>query len=54
VADESIASQRSVKAFTALQTPPEQGIDVVEFLDLTDAIGFDPRDAIKQLRAIQR
>jgi len=32
--------------------PIESGqrrIDVVEFLDLASAIGFDPRDAIKRL-----
>jgi hypothetical protein len=28
-------------------------IDVVEFLDLADAIGFDPREAIKKLAAIK-
>jgi hypothetical protein len=31
----------------------QRRIDVVELLDFADAIGFDPRDAIRRLRAVR-
>ena len=42
------------QSFIATVESGQRRIDVVEFLDLADAIGFDPRDAIKQLRAVRR
>ena len=42
------------QSFIATVESGQRRIDVVEFLDFADAIGFDPRDAIKQLRAIRR
>jgi len=42
------------QSFVATVESGQRRIDVVEFLDLADAIGFDPRDAIKQLRAVRR
>jgi transcriptional regulator with XRE-family HTH domain len=42
------------QSFIATVESGQRRIDVVEFLDLADAIGFDPRDAIKYLRAIRR
>jgi transcriptional regulator with XRE-family HTH domain len=42
------------QSFVATVESGQRRIDVVEFLDFADAIGFDPRDAIKQLRAIRR
>lgn len=42
------------QSFIATVESGQRRIDVIEFLDLADAIGFDPRDAIKQLRAIRR
>ncbi len=42
------------QSFVATVESGQRRIDVVEFLDLADAIGFDPREAIKRLRAIQR
>jgi transcriptional regulator with XRE-family HTH domain len=42
------------QSFIATVERGQRRIDVVEFLDLADAIGFDPRVAIKRLRAIRR
>jgi hypothetical protein len=42
------------QSFVATVESGQRRIDVVEFLDLADAIGFDPREAIKRLRAIRR
>lgn len=42
------------QSFIATVESGQRRIDVVEFLDLAEAIGFDPRDAIRQLRAIRR
>jgi transcriptional regulator with XRE-family HTH domain len=40
------------QSFVATVESGQRRIDVVEFLDFADAIGFDPREAIKQLRAV--
>jgi transcriptional regulator with XRE-family HTH domain len=48
---------RKLKRYQSYVATVESGqrrIDVVEFLDFADAIGFDPRDAIKRLRSISR
>jgi len=45
---------RRYQSFVATIESGQRRIDVVEFLDIADAIGFDPRDAIKRLRAIRR
>ncbi len=42
------------QSFVATVESGQRRIDVVEFIDFADAIGFDPRDAIKRLRAIRR
>jgi HTH-type transcriptional regulator/antitoxin HipB len=42
------------QSFIATVESGQRRIDVVEFLDLAEAIGFDPREAIKQLRTIRR
>jgi transcriptional regulator with XRE-family HTH domain len=42
------------QSYVATVESGQRRIDVVEFLDLADAIGFDPRDAIKRLRSIAR
>jgi transcriptional regulator with XRE-family HTH domain len=42
------------QSYVATVESGQRRIDVVEFLDLADAIGFDPRDAIKRLRSIGR
>jgi HTH-type transcriptional regulator/antitoxin HipB len=42
------------QSFIATVESIQRRIDVVEFLDLADAIGSDPRDVIKQPRAIRR
>jgi transcriptional regulator with XRE-family HTH domain len=45
---------RRYQSFVATVESGQRRIDVVEFLDFADAIGFDPRDAIRRLRAIGR
>jgi transcriptional regulator with XRE-family HTH domain len=40
------------QSFVANIESGQRRIDVVEFLDLASAIGFDPRDAIKRLSSI--
>jgi HTH-type transcriptional regulator/antitoxin HipB len=42
------------QSFIATVESGQRRIDVVEFLDLAEAIGFDPREAIKHLKAIRR
>jgi transcriptional regulator with XRE-family HTH domain len=42
------------QSYVATVESGQRRIDVVEFLDIADAIGFDPRDAIKRLRSISR
>jgi transcriptional regulator with XRE-family HTH domain len=42
------------QSYVAIVESGQRRIDVVEFLDFADAIGFDPRDAIKRLRLISR
>jgi transcriptional regulator with XRE-family HTH domain len=37
------------QSYVATLESGQRRIDVVEFLDLADAIGFDPRDAIRRL-----
>ena len=45
---------RRYQSFVATVESGERRIDVVEFLDFAAAIGFDPRDAIKRLTAVNR
>lgn len=48
---------RRLKRYQSYVATVESGqrrIDVVEFLDFAEAIGFDPREAIRRLRAINR
>jgi len=45
---------RRYQSFVATVESGQRRIDVVEFLDFADAIGFDPRDAIKRLKAVGR
>ena len=45
---------RCYQSFVATVEGGQRRIDVVEFLDFADAIGFDPRDAVKRLRAVGR
>ena len=40
------------QSFIASVESGQRRIDVVELLDFAAAIGFDPRDAIKKLRAV--
>jgi transcriptional regulator with XRE-family HTH domain len=42
------------QSYVATVESGQRRIDVVEFLDFADAIGFDPRDAIKRLKSISR
>ena len=42
------------QSFVATVESGERRIDVVEFLDFAEAIGFDPREAIKRLWPIGR
>ena len=42
------------QSYVATVESGQRRIDVVEFLDIADAIGFDPREAIKRLRSISR
>jgi transcriptional regulator with XRE-family HTH domain len=45
---------RRYQSFVATVESGQRRIDVIEFLDLADAIGFDAIDAIKKLRAAAR
>ena len=42
------------QSFVATVESGQRRIDVVEFLDFAEAIGFDPREAIKRLKATAR
>jgi hypothetical protein len=44
---------RRYQSFVATVESGQRRIDVVELLDLADAIGFDPREAIRRLAAIK-
>jgi transcriptional regulator with XRE-family HTH domain len=48
------ARLRRVQSVIAHIENGQRRIDVVELLDLAEAIGFDPRDAIKRLMAVKR
>lgn len=41
------------QSFVATVESGQRRIDVVEFLDFAEAIGFDPRDAIGRIRSIK-
>jgi transcriptional regulator with XRE-family HTH domain len=41
------------QSFVATVESGQRRIDVIELLDIADAIGFDPREAIKTLRSIR-
>jgi transcriptional regulator with XRE-family HTH domain len=41
------------QSYVATVESGQRRVDVVEFLDFAEAIGFDPRDAIKQLAAMK-
>lgn len=41
------------QSFVATIESGQRRIDVIELLDLADAIGFDPREAIKMLRSVR-
>ncbi|WP_108523213.1 helix-turn-helix domain-containing protein [Bradyrhizobium algeriense] len=45
---------RRYQSFVATVESGQRRIDVVEFLDFAEAIGFDPIDAIKRLRTAVR
>jgi transcriptional regulator with XRE-family HTH domain len=45
---------RRYQSFVATVESGERRIDVVEFLEFADAIGFDPRDAVRRLMAVGR
>ncbi|MGH6753623.1 MAG: helix-turn-helix domain-containing protein [Bradyrhizobium sp.] len=45
---------RRYQSFVATVESGQRRIDVIEFLDFADAIGFDPIDAIKKLRGSVR
>lgn len=45
---------RRYQSFVATVESGQRRIDVIEFLDIAEAIGFDPIDAIKKLRASVR
>ena len=42
------------QSFVATVESGQRRIDVVEFLEFAEAIGFDPRSAIARVRAIDR
>jgi transcriptional regulator with XRE-family HTH domain len=44
---------RRYQSFVANIEGGQRRIDVVELLDLADAIGFDPGEAIKRLKAVR-
>lgn len=41
------------QSFVATVETGQRRIDVVEFLDFADAIGFDPRDAVGRIKRIR-
>lgn len=41
------------QSFVATVESGQRRIDVVEFLDFAEAIGFDPREAIRKLKAVK-
>lgn len=41
------------QSFVATVESGQRRIDVIELLDLADAIGFDAREAIKMLRSVR-
>lgn len=41
------------QSFVGTVESGQMRIDVVEFLDFATAIGFDPRDAIKELMSVE-
>ena len=41
------------QSFVAMVEGGQRRLDVVEFLDFAEAIGFDPRNAIKQLLSVR-
>jgi len=45
---------RRYQSFVATVESGQRRIDVIEFLDLSEAIGFDPIEVIKKLRAAAR
>jgi transcriptional regulator with XRE-family HTH domain len=45
---------RRYQSFVATVESGQRRIDVIEFLDFAEAIGFDPIDAIKKLRVAVR
>lgn len=45
---------RRYQSFVATVESGQRRIDVIEFLDFSDAIGFDPVDVIRKLRAAAR
>ena len=47
------AKLRRYQSFVATVEAGQRRIDVVEFLAFADAIGFDPKEAIKRLLAIK-
>lgn len=44
---------RQYQSFVARVESGQRRIDVVELLDIAEAIGFDPRDAIKKLMTVK-
>jgi transcriptional regulator with XRE-family HTH domain len=42
------------QSFIATVESGQRRIDVVELVDFADAIGFDPRDVIRRIRAVPR
>jgi transcriptional regulator with XRE-family HTH domain len=42
------------QSFISTVESGQRRIDVVEFLELADAVGFDPRQAIQQLLKVKR
>jgi transcriptional regulator with XRE-family HTH domain len=41
------------QSFVAMVEGGQRRVDVVEFLDFAEAIGFDPSRAIKQLKSVK-
>lgn len=44
---------RRYQSFIATVESGERRVDVVEFLDFADAIGFDPAEALRTLRKVK-
>ena len=44
---------RRYQSFVAMVEGGQRRLDVVEFLDFAEAIGFDPRSAIKHLLSVK-